>query len=197
MTKQAKVLSQVDVERVLDTIDHHVRDKERARLIFFLSLYCGLRSCEIGALTLENVLGASGEVGEYLELAKQQTKGKLTGRRIPLHPKLLEALRSYLTVRSQQKNDSDSLLVTNRGRRLSANFITVSLFNLYKRAGVNASSHSGRRSFCTRMARDLAICSASLRDIQILMGHKNLASTQRYIDGSEGGQKKLIARLKF
>ncbi len=54
------------------------------------------------------------------------------------------------------------------------------------------SSHSGRRTFITRSARLLAKTGGSLRDLQELVGHRDLATTQRYIAGDTNAQRKLI-----
>jgi len=51
---------------------------------------------------------------------------------------------------------------------------------LYSNVGINASSHSGRRKFIT----DLSEKGVSVRVIQELARHRDLATTQRYIDVS-------------
>lgn len=57
------------------------------------------------------------------------------------------------------------------------------------------SSHSGRRTFITRSARLIARTGGSLRDIQELVGHRDLSTTQRYIQGDSNAQRKLIRLL--
>ncbi len=50
---------------------------------------------------------------------------------------------------------------------------------LYKQAGFDsASSHSGRRGFLTNLAEK----GVSVRVMMALAGHRNMATTQRYID---------------
>jgi integrase/recombinase XerD len=57
------------------------------------------------------------------------------------------------------------------------------------------SSHSGRRTFITHAARVVHQAGASLRDVQLLAGHRSIQATQRYIDGDTGAQRKLVALI--
>jgi integrase/recombinase XerD len=53
---------------------------------------------------------------------------------------------------------------------------------------VGCSSHSGRRTFITTAARKISTVGGSLRDVQMLAGHTNLRTTQRYIDANPEAQ---------
>jgi integrase len=57
------------------------------------------------------------------------------------------------------------------------------------------SSHSGRRTFMTRAARQVSQVGGSLRDVQELAGHTSLAMTQRSIEGDTETKRKLVALL--
>jgi integrase/recombinase XerD len=60
---------------------------------------------------------------------------------------------------------------------------------------VGCSSHSGRRTFITRAARLVAETGGSLRDVQLLAGHRSLQTTQRYIEGDTDAQRKLVSLI--
>ena len=69
--------------------------------------------------------------------------------------------------------------MTQKRTAFSANTLCQLFGDLYRRAGIDgATSHSGRRSFITKMAHS----GVSAKVIMTLAGHKHLSTTQRYID---------------
>lgn len=57
---------------------------------------------------------------------------------------------------------------------------------LYRSLGFEGcSSHSGRRTFITSCDRKVSQAGGSIRDVIMLAGHRNLATTQGYIDHDE------------
>jgi integrase/recombinase XerD len=65
---------------------------------------------------------------------------------------------------------------------MSPNSLVQVFGRFYKLAGLsNASSHSGRRSFITGLAHK----GVNVRVLAALAGHKNIATTQRYIEVGE------------
>ena len=81
--------------------------------------------------------------------------------------------------------------------RLNSNFSAQTIVNwfslLYKELEfTNCSSHSGRRTFVTRAAKNVVKAGGSLRDVQQLAGHSSLQTTQRYIEGDSDAKKRLV-----
>jgi len=65
--------------------------------------------------------------------------------------------------------------------------------NCYAELELNGcSSHSGRRTFVTKAARLVHRTGGSLRDVQLLAGHRSISMTQLYIDGDTAAQRRLV-----
>lgn len=169
---------------------------ERDQTIVLLSVYAGLRAGEIAKLRWGMVLRADGRIGDLicLEAAISKHAG---GRRIPLHRELrlaLVALRRSLPVECGAPDQP--VILSFRGAAMRANSIVNWFSALYREVGLEGcSSHSGRRTFVTMAARKAHKAGASLRDVQLLAGHRSIETTQRYIDGDSDAQRKLIRLL--
>jgi integrase len=80
------------------------------------------------------------------------------------------------------------------GSHLKANSIVNWFVALFWELGyAGCSSHSGRRSFITMAARNIHRSGCSLRDVQLLAGHRSIETTERYIDGDTCAQRRLVA----
>ena len=88
--KRAKILTQAQVEDLL-FFAQHTRNPLRNQVIVLLSVKAGLRAAEIANLTWEMVVDPMGEIATTLELQDRVAK-KGSGRVIPIHPDLREAL---------------------------------------------------------------------------------------------------------
>ena len=59
----------------------------------------------------------------------------------------------------------------------------------------NATSHSGRRTFITETSKKISLVGGSLRDVQMMVGHSSLQTTQRYIESDSESQRKVVDLL--
>jgi integrase len=189
--KRAKLLSQAHVEDLLFFADH-TRYPVRNQVIVLLSMKAGLRAGEIANLTWGMVVDPTGEIATALELQDRAAK-KGSGRVIPIHFELREAL---IRLREQAVGTSDAVIQSERGGPMRPIAIVAWFARAYRAIGLTGcSSHSGRRTFITSAARLVHRAGGSLRDVQVLAGHRSLLTTQRYIDGDTDVQRQLVALI--
>jgi integrase len=188
--RRAKILSSFDVSDLL-IFASCTRHPLRNAVMVLLSAKAGLRAAEIANLTWDMVLDASGQVSGLIELADTAAK-KRSGRSIPVHPDLMVALATW----RQVAPPSEYVIASERGGRMRPLSIVVWFNRAFKNIGLKGcSSHSGRRTFVTRAARVVHKAGGSLRDVQLLAGHRSIQTTQRYIDGDTDAQRKLVAMI--
>ncbi len=126
----------------------------------------------------------SGTINVHDVIAK-----KRGGRRIPTHPDLRRALERL----AQAAEPVGPVIRSYRGGHLTANRVVNWFVALFKELGFEGcSSHSGRRSFITVAARNVHRSGCSLRDVQLLAGHRSIETTERYIEGDTCAQRKLV-----
>jgi integrase len=94
--KQAKILSPFDVADLLAFAECS-RHPIRNRVIVLLSAKAGLRAGEIASLTWDMMVDAGGQIGTVIELRDHAAK-KGSGRLIPMHPELADALSAWRQV---------------------------------------------------------------------------------------------------
>ena len=186
MSKQAKTLTSMEIRRVLDFIatrKHAVRNRAMV-LTTFLS---GLRVGEVAALRYMDVLDADEEIRSEVRLDATQTKGN-EGRVVFINAKLQKELASYVKAVPYQ-NLADKLFYTQKNEGFTANTLTQFFHYLYRAVGIEgASSHSGRRTFITNLASK----GVGVRVLMELSGHKNISTTQAYIDVNDDMMRKAV-----
>ena len=189
--KQAKVLFNHHVQALLAYATAS-RYPVRNRVIVLLSVKAGLRAGEIANLTWPMVVDPTGEIATYIELHDGAAKMG-SGRRVPLHNDLREGLGP---VAGSQATALGHVVYSERGGGLTPATIVNWFTTAYRHLGLaGCSSHSGRRTFITRAARQVHKAGGSLRDVQILAGHRSIQTTQRYIDGDTDVQRRLVALI--
>jgi integrase len=193
--KQAKIIVNSEFKKVLKYVADS-RNPERDRCIVLLSFKAGLRAKEIAGLRWTMILDVAGELTDEIALTDGASKGKNGGRTIPMHPELREALSALMAAHPDKVRPELPVIYSERGRGFSAASMWRWWLEVYRHLGMKgASSHSGRRTFVTNAARKATEAGCSLREVQQLAGHASLSTTQRYIEGSTEGKRKLIGLI--
>lgn len=100
-------------------------------------------------------------------------------RRVPLRPSAREALAEYLAEAraSLVPDDEESLFVNHRGRRLTRQGFWLILKSYAEQANIgDITPHTLRHSFAAHALRD----GVELKDVQQLLGHVSISTTQVY-----------------
>ncbi len=197
LNKQSKILNKSQIEMV----SKYLRSKRnglRNETIFLLSVKGGLRSKEISQLSWKEVINSDGEVGDEIHLTNKTSKGR-SGRIIPLHNSIKENLIELLKEHKKYRNfdyDTSQIIRTERSSSTTSQSIVNMFQSWYKKLGlIGCSSHSGRRTFITETSKKISLVGGSLRDIQMMVGHSSLQTTQRYIESDSDSQRKVVGLL--
>jgi integrase/recombinase XerC/integrase/recombinase XerD len=169
-----RVLAPEQIGELLDRIPTHTPLEARDRAMFELAYSCGLRCEEIIGLDMAAVDFES----EQLRVRGKGGKERL----LPIGEPAQQALRRYLE-RARHAllvgdPDEPALLLSRRGRRLSASDVRRRLRRWVREVAIGAgiSPHSLRHAFATHLLEG----GADLRSIQELLGHASISTTQIY-----------------
>lgn len=181
---QAKTLTERELKKVLDYIAAH-RHAVRNRAMVLLTYYAGLRVSEVAMLAVGDVVAADGTVKAEIQLSAEQTKGG-HARTVFVGGKLRKELTAYIST-VKRRQPEQPLFRTQKRAGFTANTLCQHFLWMYRHAGIDgASSHSGRRTFITTLANK----GVSVRVLASLAGHRNISTTQAYIDVNDEMKRK-------
>ncbi len=168
-----------EIFRMLDAPDKSNPLGLRDRAILELLYSSGIR---VGELTQLNCKDVDLELG----IIKVLGKGKKE-RIVPIGSKAIEAIKDYLRKRgfSSGNGPEGPLFINTRSSRLTDRSVRRIVEKYGKKCGPgrNITPHSLRHTFATH----LLDAGADLRDIQELLGHVSLSTTQKYTHVSIDG----------
>lgn len=187
---QAKTLTAQELRRVLDYVATR-KHAARNRAMLLVTHLAGLRVGEVAALCINDVLDADGNVRNEIRLEAEQTKGNFA-RVVFVNEKLRKELTKYLSLYAPINHEQKLFYTQKRMKEgFNANTLTQHFHHLYRAVGIEgASSHSGRRSFITNLASK----GVGVRVLMSLAGHRNISTTQAYIDVNDN-QKRAAVEL--
>ncbi len=183
-------LSEDDLARVVQAAQ---RPYERARRPW-AELEQALCALFVGAgVRVSEAIGL--RVGDVRRSPTEHAKLSVTGkggvtRTIPLPPEVVDVVDRYLESRKERVGPyqaTDRLIVRPDGKPLTAKVVDHLVLGWFRRGGVapppGALAHSLRHTYATLLVEQ----SGSVPEVQRLLGHSDMATTQAYIDVAARG----------
>ena len=177
-------LTKEEVDRLYNT--ELVDGMEKARDLFLLGCYTGLRFSDYSRLTLEE-----GE-REFITKIQQKTKREVS---VPVHPRVRAILRKWngAPVITEQKMNSYIKLICEKVGINEKIEVRDGGKITYKKKWEMVSSHTARRTAAT----NLLLSGASIYEVMHFLGHSTVTQTQVYLRISSKENAKILAKNKF
>jgi integrase/recombinase XerD len=179
--KLPEVLSTAEIDRIIASFDPATDLGVRNAAMMEVLYSCGLRVSELVGLRLGDLFFDDG----FIRVTGKGDKQRL----VPVSGAARGRILKYLTVRDGRGN-VDTLFLNNRGRGLTR----VMLFTILKEATLTVgidkmvSPHTLRHSFATHLLEG----GASIRQVQEMLGHESILTTEIYTHLDTAHLKKTI-----
>jgi integrase/recombinase XerD len=167
--KLPEVLSTDEIDRILATFDLSTELGVRNAAMVETMYSCGLRVSELTGLRLGDLFFDDG----FIRVTGKGDKQRL----VPVSGPARERITAWLTVRDGRVG-TDTLFLNNRGRGLTRVMVFTMLKGAVAAAGITktVSPHTLRHSFATHLLEG----GASIRQVQELLGHESILTTEIY-----------------
>ena len=171
------VMSNEEVDELLEAPDISKDNGMRDRAMLELMYATGLRVSELLSLRFRNVNMQNGLITVYGKGNKQ--------RSVPVSSFALEFLRKYIDgprKRVKGSKDTDIIFLNRDGKALSRTYFFMQIKRYAEEKGIDSSvsPHTLRHCFATHLLEN----GTSLRAVQEMLGHSNIATTQIYTEVS-------------
>ena len=186
---KARVLNEAEFKRLL-IIAKDSSFSIRNTAIIFCSFGLGLRAKEIASLKIRDVVDAQFNVLDEVNLTRNMTKGDKQRHVYVTHKKITAALQDHIDDLKTRDdfNQQGWLFKTQRGSRFHPDVLQKWFRKLYDKAGLHgASSHSGRRTFITRLIEQ----GADIKAVSRLAGHASIVTTAIYVEDNPERLKRI------
>ena len=188
------ILSIDEVERIISSVDTSTDKGLRDKAMLELMYSCGLRVTELISLKLSDLFFGEG----YIRVLGKGNKQRL----VPIGRVAQEYVMRYLDVRKEESGSSktktkgeQTLFLSNRRTGLTR----VMVFNIIRQAtelaGItkNVSPHTFRHSFATHLLAG----GANIRQVQDMLGHENITTTEIYTHLDPDHLRDTIEKIKL
>ena len=160
-------LSTEEIDRLIGSIDASTTKGLRDRAMLELLYSCGLRVSELCDLRLGDLFFGEG----YIRVIGKGDKQRL----VPVSGMARDRIQLYLEVRDKSRRKDDFVFLNNRGKQLTRVMIFTIIKSLAREAGIHK-THTFRHSFATHLLEG----GANIRQVQELLGHENILTTEIY-----------------
>ena len=174
LQKLPDVLSIEEIDRIIAAVDLTTDEGERNRTILEVLYGCGLRVSELVDLKLQDLFFDE----NFIRVTGKGNKQRF----VPIDKRAIELTEIYLkNVRSHitpKPDCSEYVFLNRRGGHLTRSMIFYIIKQSAEKAGItkNISPHTFRHSFATHLLEG----GADLSDIQMMLGHSSISTTQIY-----------------
>lgn len=164
------VLTTGEIDRIIAAVDGTTPKEIRDAAMLEVLYSCGLRVSELTSLRIRDLFFGEG----YIRVTGKGDKQRL----VPISSTARERIHRYLEVRRSARAGEETLFLNNRGSSLTRVMIFTILREAARRAGIEKkiSPHTFRHSFATHLLEG----GASIRQVQELLGHESILTTESY-----------------
>lgn len=164
------ILSTAEIDRLINVIDNSTSKGLRDQAILEMLYSCGLRVSEVCDLQIGDLFFGEG----YIRVTGKGDKQRL----VPVSSIARDRIQLYMETRKQNKGSKDIVFLNNRGTKLTRVMIFTIIRQAAARAGIDKkiSPHTLRHSFATHLLEG----GADIRQVQELLGHENILTTEIY-----------------
>lgn len=184
------VLTVEEIERTIRIIDPSNPMGIRNRAMLEMMYSCGLRVSELVSIRLGDLFFGEG----YIRITGKGDKQRL----VPIGSRAIEATMMWIDIRRDMDvamGSREILFLNNRGGKISRVMVFNIIREAAKRAGVTAvvSPHTFRHSFATHLLEG----GASIRQVQEMLGHESITTTEIYTHLDTKRLRQTIEKLKL
>lgn len=184
--KLPDVLTEEEITLIIESVDLSKDEGERNKAILETLYGCGIRVSELINLKISDLHFKEGIIMVTGKGNKQ--------RLVPIGDQAKKQITTYLDYTRPKinvsKNDTDTLFLNRRGKKLTRQMIFYIVKNNVEKAGIrkNVSPHSFRHSYATHLVQN----GADLRVVQELLGHVSITTTEIYTHLNRDDLRKAI-----
>ncbi|MBR2031301.1 MAG: tyrosine recombinase XerD [Alistipes sp.] len=182
------ILSVEEIELIINSIPCNSIKGKRDRAMLELLYSCGLRVSELTALRLSDLFFGEG----YIRVMGKGSKQRL----VPIGNVARERIMLYMDERKvKDSKNKDILFLSNRGDALTRNMVFIIIREAVKRVGIekSVSPHTFRHSFATHLLEG----GASIRQVQEMLGHESIETTEIYTHLDTSRLRETVEKLSL